>query len=101
MAGRGRILHGVVGHDDSEYRGAGYFGSAEGDAAKHEVGAGELHAEFGGVHTDQRVDGGPLRNAARVCFRHRTVHARIFSLRNFQPAFSFRRMVFRGATRLF
>ena len=84
VAGGGRVFHGVAGHDDSEHGGAGYFGSTEGDAAQHEVGAGELHAEPGGVHSDQRVDGGPLRNAARVCVGDRVVHAGIFPVRHFE-----------------
>ncbi len=52
LAGGGVIFHGIAGHDDFEYGRTGDFGSAEGDAAQHEVGAGELHAEPGGVHSD-------------------------------------------------
>ena len=40
--------------------------------------------EPGRFHTDQRVDGGPVRNAAGVCVGDRTFHARIFSLRHIQ-----------------
>ncbi len=40
--------------------------------------------EPGGFHTDQRVDGGPVRNAAGVCFGDRTFHTRIISLRHIQ-----------------
>ena len=32
----------------------------------------------------QRLDGRSLRHAPRLCLRHRRLHARLFSLRNFQ-----------------
>src|SRR5579859_4494145 len=44
MAGGRGFFHGVAGHDDSEYRGAGYFGGPQGNAPQHEVRAGQLHA---------------------------------------------------------
>ena len=56
----------------------------EGGAAEHEVGAGQLHVEPGGIHPDQRLDGGPLRHAPRVCVGHRPVHAGVVALRNFE-----------------
>ena len=43
-------------------------------SAQHEVGAGQLHLEPRGIYSHQRLDGGPFRNAAGVCLRHRPVH---------------------------
>jgi hypothetical protein len=64
VAGGGGVFHGVAGYDHSEYRGARDFGGAQSDAAQHEVRAGELHAEPGDIHSDQRMDGRPVRDAA-------------------------------------
>jgi hypothetical protein len=52
--------------------------------AEHEVGAGQLHAEPGGVHSDQRLDGGPLRHAPGVRVRHRALHAGLVPVRHFE-----------------
>ena len=53
-------------------------------SAEHEVGAGQLHAEPGGLHSHQRLDGGPVRNPPRVCLRHRPLHAGVISLRHIE-----------------
>ena len=84
MAGGGGVFHGVARHDDSEYRGADHRGGARRGSAEHEVGAGKLHFEPRGVHSDQRLDGGPVRNAPGVCVRHRHLHARVVSLRHIE-----------------
>src|SRR5579859_2688896 len=84
MAGGRGFFHGVAGHDDSEYRGAGYFGGPQGDTAQHEVRAGQLHAEPRGFYSDQRLDGGPVWNAAGVCIRDWTLYAWVFSLRHIE-----------------
>jgi hypothetical protein len=84
MAGGGGVFHGVARHHDSEHGGASHFGGAEGDASEHEVRAGELYVELGGIHTNQRVDGGPVRDAAGVCVGDRAFHAGIFSLRDIE-----------------
>src|ERR1700685_2807716 len=52
VAGGGGILHGVAGHNDSEYRGADRFRSAARDGAVDEGGAGELYAGPGGFYSD-------------------------------------------------
>src|SRR5258708_5856280 len=64
VAGGCGVFHGVAGHDDSEYGGACDFGGPQGDAAEHEGGAGELYAELSGFHSDQRMDGGQVWDAA-------------------------------------
>ena len=52
--------------------------------AEHEGGVGELHAEPRGLHSDQRLDGGPLRHPARVRVGNRPVHPGVVSLRDIQ-----------------
>ena len=56
MVGRGRLFYGVAGHDDPEHRGAGSPAGARGRTAEHEVSAGQLYLEPGGLHSDQRLD---------------------------------------------
>jgi hypothetical protein len=82
VVGGGGVFHGVAGHHDFEYGDACDGGGSTGDTAEYEVCAGELHAEPGGIYSDQRMDGGPLWNAAGVCFGDRAVYAGVISLRN-------------------
>ena len=84
VAGGGRVFHGVARHHDSEYRGAGHLGGSACGSAEHEVGAGQLHLEPGGVHSDQRLDGGPVRNPPGVCLGDRPLHAGLLSLRHIE-----------------
>ena len=84
VAGCCGIFHGIVGYDDSQYGGAGYFGSVEGGSAQYEVRAGKLHLEPGSFHSDQRVDGGPVRNATGFRIGDRALYAWIFSLRHIE-----------------
>ena len=84
VADRGGVFHGVARHHDSQYRGADHRGGAPRCSAQHEVGAGKLHAEPRGFHSDQRLDGGPVRHAPRVRLRDRHLHAGIVSLRHIE-----------------
>ena len=84
VVGCSRVFHGVAGHDDSEYRGAGHLGGSACGSAEHEVGAGQLHVEPGGFYPHQRLDGRPVRNPPGVCLRDRPLHAGIISLRHIE-----------------
>ena len=65
---------------------------ARGRSAQHEVGAGQLHVEPRRLHSDQRLDGRPLRNAPGVCLRDRPLHPRVLSLRHLERHPSARRL---------
>src|SRR5215469_617845 len=82
VAGGGGVLHGGARHDDSEYRGAEDRRCAARGAAEYEGGAFELHAEPGGFHSDQRMDGGPVWDASGVCVGDRVVHVRLAAVRD-------------------
>ena len=64
VACRRRVLHGVARHDDPEHGGAHDRRRAQRRAAQHEGGAHELHHQPGRLHPDQRLDRGPVRDAA-------------------------------------
>src|SRR6204780_2303683 len=78
----GRFFHGVVGHHDSQYGGPRHLLGPSRGSPQHEGGAGELYAESCGLHSNQRLDGGPLWNPSRIRVGHRPVHARFLSMRN-------------------
>src|SRR5277367_1074421 len=82
LAGRRGVVHGVAGHHDSQYRGANDRGRTPRCSAQHEVGAGKLHLEPCDLHSHQRLDGGPLRNAPCLRLRDRHFHPRVISLRH-------------------
>ena len=82
VAGCSGVFYGVARHHDSEYRGAGHLSRSPRDAAEHEVSPGQLHPEPGGVYSDQRLDGRPLRHPAGVCVRNRPLYIGVISLRH-------------------
>ena len=82
MAGRGRVFHGVARHHDPEHRRAGDLQGAGRGAAQHEVGAGQLHAEPGRLHSDQRLDGRPVRHPAGVRLGDRPLHPGLVPVRH-------------------
>ena len=82
LAGRRGLLHAVARHHDPQHRGAGHRAGDGRDAAQREVGAGELYAEPRGVHPGERLDGRPLRHAARVRRGDRAVHPGLGAVRS-------------------
>ena len=81
MGRRDRAVHGTARHHDPEHRGAGDGGRTQRHAAESEGGVDELYPEPRGVHSGQRLDGRPLRHAARVHGGGRGVHAVVGAVR--------------------
>ncbi len=52
--------------------------------AQHESGVVQLHTQPGGLHSDQRLDGGSIRDAPRVRLGHRALYLRIVALRHIE-----------------
>ncbi len=82
MAGRGCVLYGIVGHNDSQYSGPSYIGSSARGSAQYEGCVGELYIEPCGLHSDQWLGAGSVRNAPGVCHRDLTLYPRIVLVRD-------------------
>ena len=78
---RGRAVHGGTRHYHRQHGGAGDRRGPAGAALEPEGRGDQLHPEPGGVHSGERLDGGPLRHAPRLQCRGRGLHAFLDSVR--------------------
>ncbi len=77
-----RLFHGVAGYNDSQYGRSRYLFRPRRRSPQHEGGAGELYAQPGGLHPDQWLDGGPVRNPPCIRIGDWYIHPRVLSVRN-------------------
>ena len=77
-----RLFHGVAGYNHSQYRSSRHLFRPRRRSPQHESGAGELYAQPGGLHPNQWLDGGPVRNPSCIRFRDWSLHPRVLSVRN-------------------
>ena len=82
MAGCCRFFHGVARHNDSQYGRSRHLFRPRRRSPQHEGGAGELYAQPGGIHPNQWLDGGPVRNPSCIRICDWSIHLWVFSVRN-------------------
>jgi MFS family permease len=77
-----RLVYGVAGYDDSQYGRSRHLFRPRRRSPQHEGGAGELYPQPGGLHPNQWMDGGSIRNPSCIRICDWSIHPRVLSVRD-------------------
>src|ERR1700733_6908218 len=74
------VFYGVAGYNDSQYGRSHHLFRSRRRSPQHEGSAGKLYAQPGGLHPNQWLDGGPVRNPSWIRVWDWSFHPRLFSV---------------------
>ena len=77
-----RFFYGVAGYNDSQHSRSRHLFSPSRLSPQHEGGVGQLYAQPRGLHPNQWLDGGSVRNPSCIRICDWSIHSRVFSVRN-------------------